>query len=234
MLYPFGRAWPKLLRCSCSLHAFPPAGKVRTQSRVPGLGTKQETENPNSSKTRKLRTWPGRPAPPVPGKFLGWASTGFPVGPANPGPATHARIKAALGMNAEVVLPFAWPEQKTASQPRASPWYLFSCKRARRMGTPMPKAPQNSGRMWTKSPMTKRGGAGSAGLTSSRSMHNISSLCNTSSWLGGAVLVVSVSRAVVSALRCWVVYTWRPPAILFWMAFWRRSCRFCSAVHTMP
>ena len=148
------------------------------------------------------RAWSQRSGPTDPGKFQGQVSSDFPVGSADPGPRTHAHKKLALGMCAEVVLPFAWPEQKTASQPRASPWYLISCRRVRRMGTPMPKAPQNSGRMWTRSPMTKRGGAGSAGLTSSRSMHNISNLCNTSSWLGGVVLVVSVSRAVVSALRC--------------------------------
>ena len=66
-----------------------------------------------------------------------------------------------------------------------------------------------------------------------RAMDSVSSLSTTSPWLGGAAFVVSVSLVVVSALRCWVMYTWRPPAILFWIAFWRRSCRFCSAVHAM-
>ncbi len=65
---------------------------------------------------------------------------------------------------------------------------------------------------------TTNDGAGSAGLTSSPSMGNVSSLSGTSSWLRGVGLMVHVSRAAVSALRFSVAYAWRPPAMLFWMA----------------
>ena len=47
-------------------------------------------------------------------------------------------------MNTEVVLPFAWLEQTAPFQPRRFQWYLISRTHAKRMGTPMPTASQNS------------------------------------------------------------------------------------------
>ena len=55
---------------------------------------------------------------------------------------------------------------------------------ARRMSTPMLHAFMNIRRMWTRSPVMKGGGAGSAGLPSFRCMDIVPNPSETFSWLG--------------------------------------------------